>query len=236
MDNKFIRTQAILGKEAMEKLKEAKVAVFGIGGVGSYAVESLVRSGLGNIVLVDYDCIDITNINRQVMALEDTVGKYKVDVMKARILEINPRVKVETYKLKYCDENKDSFNFSEYDYVIDAIDMVSSKLSLIETSYDLGIPIISAMGAGNKLDPTRVKISDIYETKICPLARVMRRELKKRNIPRLKVAWSDEEPININLGDRDKRKASPASLIFVPAVVGMSIGCEIVKDIGEVEV
>ena len=233
MDRRFLRTEAILGKESMDRLKKAKVAIFGIGGVGTYAVETLVRSGIGNIVLVDYDSIDITNINRQIIALESTLGKNKVDIMEERILDINPQAQVEKYRLKYSEENKNEFNFLEYDYIIDAIDTIASKLSLIEMAYKSGVPIISAMGAGNKLDPTRVMVSDIYKTRICPLARVMRRELRRRHIDRLKVVWSDEEPISIHLGDKDKRKATPASLVFVPGVVGMTIGYEVLKDIME---
>lgn len=234
--DRFMRTEVLLGSKSMEKLKNATVAVFGIGGVGSYAVETLIRTGLGNIVLVDYDTVDISNINRQLIATEKTIGKNKVDVMRERILEINPDVGVRTYNIKYLEENKKEFNFLEYDYIIDAVDTISSKLSLIETSKNHGIPIISAMGAGNKLDPSRVKVSDIYETSVCPLARVMRRELRKRSIDSLKVVWSDEEPMNINLGDSGQRKAVPSSVIFVPSVVGITMAYEIVKDITKEEV
>lgn len=231
MDDRFLRTEVILGKESMEKLRKTRVAVFGIGGVGSYAVEALVRTGIGKIVLIDYDKVDLTNINRQIIATEETVGLSKAEIMKSRVLSINPELEVETSSVKYLEETKNQFNFLAYDYIIDAVDTISSKLSLIEMSKKFAIPIISAMGAGNKLDPTRVRVSDIYETSVCPLARVMRRELRKRAIDSLKVVWSDEEPRHINLGDKDKRKATPSSLVFVPSVVGITMAYEIVKDI-----
>ncbi len=235
MDERFLRTEAVLGSRAMERLKTTKVAVFGVGGVGSYAAETLARSGVGNIVLIDYDTVDITNINRQILALTSTVGKSKVEIMKNRILDINPEAKVEALNLKYLEENKNQFKFEEYNYIIDAIDNITAKLSLIEYSINSEIPIISAMGAGNKLDPTKVRISDINKTEICPLARVIRRELKKRNIKKLNVVWSNETPKNVNLGEEGIRKATPASIAFVPSVFGITMASKVIMDIVQKE-
>jgi len=193
MDNRFIRTELLLGKEGMIKLKNSTVAVFGIGGVGSFACEALVRSGLGKIILVDYDIIDISNINRQIHATSSTVGLPKVEVMKKRLLEINPELDIEVYQEKYNDETREKLISTDYDYVIDAIDMITSKIDLITTCKEKNIPIISSMGAGNKLNPTLLEVGDIYSTHTCPLAKVMRRELKRRNIKELKVVWSKEK-------------------------------------------
>lgn len=231
MREAFKRSELLIGTEGMNKLENSTVAVFGIGGVGSYAAEVLVRTGIGSIVLIDYDIIDVTNINRQIHANTSTVGEYKVEVMKDRLLEINPDLEVITFKEKYNLETKEELLSLDYDYVIDAIDMISSKLDLIVECEKRSIPIISSMGAGNKLDPTRFKVGDVYSTSICPLAKVMRRELRKRNIESLKVVWSDEEPINVNLGDIDIRKATPGSIGFVPSVVGLIIGSEVIKDL-----
>jgi len=231
MDDRFIRTELLLGKEGMEKLKNSKVAVFGIGGVGSFACEALVRSGLGKIILVDYDIIDISNINRQIHATSKTVGLPKVLVMKERLLEINPELEIEVYKEKYNEGTREKLISTDYDYVIDAIDMVSSKIDLIVTCKEKGIPIISSMGAGNKLNPVMLEVGDIYSTHTCPLAKVMRRELKKRNIKDLKVVWSKEKPKNVNLEKEGVRKAIPGSVSFVPSVAGLILASEVIKDI-----
>lgn len=225
------RTELLIGKEAMKRLEESKVAVFGVGGVGSYAAEALVRSGLGSIILVDYDIIDISNINRQVHALKNTVGLCKVKVMRDRLLEINPSLNITIIEEAYIDEIKDKFLYSDYNYVIDAIDMISSKLSLIETCKAMNIPIVSCMGAGNKLNPTMFKVGDIYETNTCPLAKVMRKELKKRDIKDLKVVWSNEKPIKVNVEKEGLRKSTPGSVSFVPSVAGLILASEVVKDL-----
>lgn len=236
MTNPFIRSELLLGKEAMVNLANSTVAVFGVGGVGSFAVEALVRTGIGSIFLIDYDIIDISNINRQIHATSKTVGLPKVEVMKERILEINPNLNVTIFKEKYNTETKELLLSHKYDYVIDAIDMVSSKIDLIVECKKRNIPIISSMGAGNKLNPTMFKVGDIYSTKVCPLAKVMRSELRKRNIKDLKVVWSEEVPKPVNLEKADLRKAVPGSVGFVPPVVGIIIASEVVKDIGFQEV
>ncbi|MCR2042536.1 tRNA threonylcarbamoyladenosine dehydratase [Anaerosalibacter massiliensis] len=231
MDNSFLRTELLLGRRNMDILKKSKVCVFGIGGVGSYAAEALVRSGIGNIVLVDYDIIDISNINRQIHATHSTVGKYKVEIMKERILDINPWVNIKVFNTKVEKSNLDFLLKEKYDYVIDAIDMVTSKLALIERCSHVNMPIISCMGAGNKLDPTVLEVGDIYETSVCPLAKVMRRELRKRNIDSLKVIWSREKPIKVDLIDQKTGKPIPGSVSFVPPVAGLMIASEVVKDL-----
>jgi len=231
MNSRFIRTELLLGKEGMEKLSRSKVAVFGIGGVGSFTCEALVRSGLGKIVLVDYDIIDISNINRQIHATSKTVGLAKVEVMKERLLDINPELKVVTYKEKYNEETKEKLISTDYDYVVDAIDMVTSKIDLIATCKEKNIPIISSMGAGNKLNPTLLQVGDIYSTHTCPLAKVMRRELKKKNIKELKVVWSRENPMKVNLERDEIRKAVPGSVAFVPSVAGLILASEVIKDL-----
>lgn len=230
MENPFMRSELLLGSKGMDKLSKSTVAVFGIGGVGSFVVEALVRTGLGRIVLIDYDIIDITNINRQIHATRKTVGLLKVVAMKERILDINPEIDVVIYKKKYNKETKEEL-LENYDYVVDAIDMVSSKLDLICECKNRKIPIISSMGAGNKLNPTMFKVEDIYSTKVCPLAKVMRRELRKRNVEALKVVYSEEIPLIVNLESEDLRKAVPGSIGFVPPVVGMIIASEVIKDI-----
>jgi len=220
----FERTKALIGEIALEKLANSRIAVFGIGGVGGSVTEALVRAGIGEIDLIDNDTINATNINRQIVALHSTVGQYKVDVMKARALDINPNIKINTYKTFFSDETLNEFNFSKYDYVIDAIDSVKSKLLLIETAKNLNIPIISSMGTGNKLDPTGFVITDISKTSVCPLARVIRTELKKRGIKNLKVLYSKEIPIKT-----DSR--TPSSISFVPPAAGLIIASAVIKDL-----
>lgn len=247
MLNQFSRTELLLGKEALEKLKNSRVAVFGIGGVGAYAVEALVRSGIGTIDIVDDDKVCITNLNRQLYATRKTVGKYKVEVAKERILDINPDCIVNTHQTFYTPKTENQFDFSQYDYVIDAIDTVVGKLSLIEKSKQAGVPIICAMGAGNKLDPTKFEVADISKTSVCPLAKVIRTELKKRRIKKVKVVYSKELPIkpkeDMSVSCRnhcvcppDTRKCTvkhqiPGSTAFVPPVVGLIIAGEVIKDL-----
>lgn len=248
MLNQFSRTQLLLGEEAMDRLKRSRVAVFGVGGVGGYVCEALVRSGVGAFDLIDDDKVCLTNLNRQIIATRKTVGQYKVDVMKNRMLEINPDVDVRLYKCFFLSENAADFPFEEYDYIVDAVDTVTAKIELVMRAKASNVPIISAMGAGNKLDPGRFKIADIYDTSVCPLARVMRRELKKRNVRSLKVVYSDEQPIrpieDMSISCRThcicppgaehkctERRAIPGSTAFVPAVAGLMIAGEIVKDL-----
>ncbi len=249
--NQFSRTELLLGKEGMEKLSKASVAVFGVGGVGSYCCEALARSGIGRIDLIDDDKVCLTNINRQLIATRKTVGKDKVSVMRERLLDINPKVQGQDFALFYTVENADSFDLSPYDYVVDAIDTVSAKLKLVEKAKAVGIGIISCMGAGNKLDPTRFELADIYDTSVCPLARVMRTELRKRGIPSLKVVYSKEqarEPIETEETSCKhhcicppetkrtctKRRQVPGSISFVPAVAGLIIAGEVIKDLSGV--
>lgn len=226
MKEAFIRTEALLGEGSIETLNNKNVLVFGVGGVGSYVAEVLGRSGLGKLTIVDYDNIEISNINRQIHANMDTIGKSKVLTMKERLLKINPDMKIKAFNEKYNRENNEFIDIEDYDYVVDAIDMVTSKLMLAELCYNKNIKIISAMGAGNKLDPTRIMISDINETKECPLARVMRRELRKRDVSSLKVAWSDEKPMKIE-------NRVPGTVGFVPSVMGLIIGGEVIKELVE---
>ncbi len=226
MEMQFDRTVRLIGEEAQNRLHAAHVAVFGIGGVGSFTAEALVRAGIGRLTLIDADTVDITNINRQLVALNSNVGKPKCEVMKERALDINPAVRVDALKMFYDAQTASEIDISKFDYVVDAIDSVSSKLLLIETAVKNGVKIISAMGAGNKLDPTMFRVADIYSTKVCPLARVMRRELKKRGIEKLKVVYSEEEPIS-PAGD----VRLPASISFVPSVSGLIIAGEVIKDI-----
>lgn len=248
MLNQFSRTELLFGKEAMEKLADSRVAVFGIGGVGGYTVEALVRSGVGKLDLIDDDKVCLTNLNRQIIATRSTVGKYKVDVMKDRILDINPKAEVNVHKCFYLPETKDEFDFSQYDYVVDAVDTVTAKISLVMKCQEMNIPIISCMGAGNKMDASAFKVADIYKTKVCPLAKVMRRELKKRGIKKLKVVYSEEKPMTPIEDENDncknhcicppgvqrtclQRRSVPGSMAFVPAVAGLIIAGEVVKDI-----
>lgn len=225
----FSRTELMLGENAMQRLAGTRVAIFGVGGVGGYALEALVRSGVGEIDVIDFDTVSESNINRQIIATENTVGRYKVDVCRERALSINSEVKIRAIRSFFSVDNADEFDLSAYDYIIDAIDTVSAKLELIVRAQKAGTPIISSMGAGNKLDPTRFEVSDIYKTSVCPLARVMRTELKKRGVKKLKVVYSKEEPIKRTV-DGDGRHA-PGSIAFVPSVVGLIIAGEVIKDI-----
>ena len=227
MENRFSRTEALLGEQAMEKLKKARVAVFGIGGVGGHVVDALVRSGVGAVDIVDSDKVCLSNLNRQIIATESSIGKYKVDVMKERILDINPEAVVNVHKCFYLPETKEEFDFSQYSYVVDAVDTVTAKIQLVMEAEEAGVPIISSMGAGNKLDPTAFQVADIYKTSVCPLAKVMRRELKKRGIKKLKVVYSREQPVVKN--------AVPASVAFVPSVVGLIIAGEVIKDLAKAD-
>lgn len=229
----FSRTELILGKEAMERLARARVAVFGIGGVGGYAAEALARSGVGALDLVDNDTVSESNINRQIIALHSTVGKYKTDAAAERLRDINPNIGLVLYRTFFMPENAAEFDFTQYDYVVDAIDTVTGKIELVMRAQAAGVPIICAMGAGNKLDPTAFEVSDIYSTSVCPLARVMRYELKKRGVKALKVVYSREKPIvPAESGENSpKGKAIPGSTAFVPSVVGLIIAGEVVKDI-----
>ena len=209
MENEFSRTEMLIGKEGIKKLSEAKVAIFGIGGVGSFVAEGLARSGIENFILVDNDKVSITNINRQIIATTKTIGKYKVDVMKERILEINPNAKVDTYNVFYMPECKENILDGTVDYIVDAVDTVTAKIYLVEQANSLNIPIISSMGTGNKMDATKFEITDIYKTSVCPLAKVMRKELKQRNIKKLKVVYSKEEPIKPNNSEGTEKKKVP---------------------------
>lgn len=248
MLNQFSRTELLLGHDNMEKLKNARVAVFGVGGVGGFTVEALARSGVGTLDLIDDDKVCLTNINRQIIATRKTIGQYKVDVAKERILDINPDAVVNTYKTFFMPDTADEFDFSAYDYVVDAIDTVTGKIMLVEAAQKAGTPIISSMGAGNKLDPTAFEVADIYKTSVCPLAKVMRRELKKRGIKKLKVVYSKEKaltPIDDTANSCrshcicppgsartcTQRRQIPGSTAFVPSVVGLIIAGEVIKDL-----
>ena len=250
MLNQFSRTELLLGKEAMEKLGSSRVAVFGIGGVGGYVCEALVRSGVGAFDLIDDDKVCLTNLNRQIIATRKTVGQYKTEVMRERILEINPEADVRIHNCFFLPENAEDFPFEEYDYVVDAVDTVTAKIELVMQAQEKNVPVISCMGAGNKLDATQFRVADIYKTKVCPLAKVMRRELKKRGVKTLKVVYSEEEPIR-PIDDMvsscrtgcicppgaerkcTERRAIPGSTAFVPSVAGLIIAGEVVKDLVE---
>ena len=238
-DNWCSRTEALLGVEAVEKLKKSTVAVFGIGGFGGYVAEALSRSGVGHLELIDHDTVSVSNINRQIVALRSTVGKYKVDVMKERVLDINPEAEVVAHKCFYLPETADQFDFTKYDYVVDCIDTVTGKLQLIEAAKAAGVPVISSMGAGNKLDPTAFEGADITKTSVCPLAKVMRRELKKRNIKNVKVVYSKEEQVEAKIAldegelQESARRSIPASCAFVPSVAGLILAGEVVKDLAQ---
>lgn len=246
----FVRTQSLLGQEGMERLMAARVAVFGIGGVGGFAVEALARSGIGALDLIDSDTICESNLNRQIIALHSTLGRSKVEVMKERILDINPMAAVQVHNCFFLPENAKEFPFAEYDYVVDAVDTVTAKLELILRAKEAGTPIISCMGAGNKLDPTRFQVADIYQTKVCPLAKVMRRELKKRGVGQLKVVYSEEVPAGIEeevqslrsgegsqmealkiSRENTPRRSIPGSTAFVPSVAGLILAGEVIQDI-----
>lgn len=235
----YSRTRFLLGDNAMRKLKNAHVAIFGLGGVGGYVAEALARSGLGKLTLVDHDTISMTNINRQILATRDTVGMDKVEAAANRIKAIDPEITVYPRKIFYLPETADQFDFTEYDYVVDAIDTVTGKLMLVQAAQAAGTPIISSMGTGNKLDPTAFRVGDIGETSVCPLARIIRKECKKRGIQKLKVVWSTEDPIDCKLAADDPawaelpegRNALPGSVCFVPATAGMILAGEVIKDI-----
>ena len=251
MLNQFSRTELLFGKEAMELLNHRRVAVFGIGGVGGYAVEALARSGIGALDLIDDDKICLTNLNRQIYALRNTVGKYKVDVAEQRIHDICPDIEVRTYKCFYMPDTSDQFDFTQYDYIIDAIDTVTGKLEIIENAKKAGVPVISCMGAGNKLDASAFRVADIYQTKVCPLARTMRHECRKRGIKKLKVVYSEEQPIrpieDMEISCRTHcicppgtarsctvRRDIPGSAAFVPSVAGLIIAGEVIKDLPKI--
>lgn len=248
MLTQFSRTELLLGKDSMEKLKNSRVAVFGIGGVGGYVCEALVRSGVGAFDLIDDDKVCLTNLNRQIIATRKTVGKYKTEVMKDRILEINPQADVRLHQCFFLPENSDEFPFEEYDYVVDAVDIVTAKIELVMKAQAMNVPIISSMGAGNKLDGSMFRVADIYKTKVCPLAKVMRRELKKRGVKKLKVVYSEEMPTrpieDMAISCRSncicppgaehkctERRDIPGSVAFVPSVAGLIIAGEVVKDL-----
>ena len=250
MLNQFSRTQLLYGQDNMRKLAASRVAVFGIGGVGGYVVEALARSGVGALDLIDDDRVCITNLNRQILATRKTVGKYKVDAAEERIREINPQCEVRTYKTFYLPETQDQFDFHDYDYVVDAIDTVSGKLAIIENAKKAGVPVISSMGAGNKVDPAALEVADVYETSVCPLARTMRRECRKRGIDALKVVYSRETPIrpleDMSISCRQhcvcppgtvrkctQRRDIPGSTAFVPSVAGLIIAAEVVRDLAQ---
>lgn len=248
MSNQFARTELLLGNEAMEKLSKSRVAVFGIGGVGGYVCEALVRSGVGAFDLIDSDRVSLTNLNRQIIATRKTIGQYKTDVMKERIMEINPEADVRVYRCFFLPENAGMFDFGEYDYVVDAVDTVTAKIALVMKAQENKVPVISSMGAGNKLDAGMFRVADIYQTKVCPLAKVMRRELKKRGVEKLKVVYSEEMPV-CPLDDRKDshqaeticlpqaelepaaKKSVPGSVAFVPSVAGLMIAGEVVRDL-----
>ena len=231
MSDEFSRTEILIGDEGLKKLKNSRVAVFGVGGVGGYVVEALARSGVGKLDLIDNDDVCLSNINRQIIATHSTIGRAKVDVAKERVLDINPDIKVTTYKTFYTPETKNAFDFSKYDYVIDAIDTVVGKISLIEEAKKAGVPVICAMGAGNKLDPTKFEVADISKTEVCPLARVIRTELKKRKIKGVKVVYSKERPLKSDIKDEKTKKQIPGSVSFVPSVMGLIIAGEVIKDL-----
>ena len=238
MLNQFSRTELLLGKEAMKILSRAHVAVFGVGGVGGYVIEALVRSGISHIDIIDNDTVSLTNINRQIIASHSTIGKAKVDVMKERIMDINPDAEVKVFKCFYLPETRNLFDFSEYDYVIDAVDTVTAKIQLILQAKEAGVPIISSMGAGNKLNPMSFEVTDISQTSVCPLARVMRQECKRRGIKDVKVVYSKEKPVESKLTEEEKKSAeqkgngvAPGSCAFVPSVAGLIIAGEVIKDL-----
>ncbi|WP_033153581.1 tRNA threonylcarbamoyladenosine dehydratase [Pseudobutyrivibrio ruminis] len=236
MLNQFSRTELLLGKEAMEGLENKRVAIFGIGGVGGYVCEALVRSGVGHFDLIDNDTVSLTNINRQIIATHSTVGRQKVEVMKERMLDINPDADITIHQCFFLPENADEFDFNSYDYVVDAVDTVTAKIEIIMKCKELGVPVISAMGAGNKLDPSRFRVADIYKTTMCPLAKVMRKEMKKRGVKDLKVVFSDEMPVSpIETEDVEPlnpgKRATPGSIAFAPSAAGLVLASEVIKDL-----
>ena len=238
-ENQFSRTELLIGKENLQRLARARVAIFGVGGVGGYVVEALARSGVGTLELIDSDKVVLSNLNRQIIATYDTIGQYKVDAAKARVLSINPQAVVNVYRIFYLPETASQFDFASYDYVVDAIDTVTGKLMLAEQAQKSGTPIISSMGAGNKMDASAFEVADIYETSVCPLAKVMRRELKKRGINKLKVVYSKETPMTPRMAEQicgqdaagGRRRQTPGSMAFVPSVAGLIIAGEVVRDL-----
>lgn len=240
VNEQFSRTALLLGEEGVNRLSTARVAVFGIGGVGGHAAEALVRSGIGSIDLIDNDTVSISNLNRQLIALHSTIGKYKVDVARERFLDINPALNIRTYRTFYTPETASEFDFSEYDYVIDAIDTVTGKIGLVMQAQAAGTPIICSMGAGNKLDPSAFEVADIYKTSVCPLAKVMRYELKKRGVKHLKVVYSREIPRSPDMSVTDEqpvgtRRAIPGSTAFVPSAAGLVLAGEVIRELSGVE-
>lgn len=233
MTNEFSRSELLLGKEKIEDLHTKRVAVFGVGGVGGYVCEALVRSGIGHFDLVDNDTVSLTNINRQIIALHSTIGKYKTEVMKERMLDINPEVDVTVHNCFFLPETAEQFDFSKYDYVVDAVDTVTAKIEIIMKCKEYNVPVISAMGAGNKLDPTKFQVADIYKTKGCPLAKVMRHEMKKRGVKKLKVVYSEELPLKPvgETGESVNKRQIPGSMAYVPSVSGLIIAGEVVSDL-----
>lgn len=231
MQNQFSRTELLFGKEGMEKLARARVAVFGLGGVGGYTVEALARSGIGALDLIDNDTISLSNLNRQIIATHKTLGRYKTEVCADRVAEINPDCKVTVYNLFYMPDTQNEIDFTQFDYVVDAIDTVAGKLAIVENAAKNSVPVISAMGAGNKTDPTMFEVDDIYSTSVCPLAKVMRRELKKRGIERLKVVYSKEEPIKVCAGEEVAGRHIAGSTAFTPSVAGLILAGEVIKDL-----
>lgn len=231
MTHPFSRAELLLGPDALDALRRSRVAIFGIGGVGSFAVEALARCGVGHLALVDEDLVCVTNLNRQLTALHSTVGRPKVEVMAERVRDINPAAAVETFKTFYLPENADSFDLSRYDYVVDAVDTVSAKVELAVRARQAGVPVISCMGAGNKLDPTRFEVADLFATSVCPLCKVMRKELKRRGVDRLKVVYSREEPLKPAGAPDGARRSVPGSVAFVPSVAGLILAGETVRDL-----
>ncbi|WP_405293522.1 ThiF family adenylyltransferase [Methanobrevibacter sp.] len=234
MDEKFSRTEMLVGNDGMEKLKNSKVAVFGLGGVGSFVCEGLARSGIGNFILIDYDRIDESNINRQLIATTDTLGEYKIDLMKDRILKINPDANVEVYREFYMADSEIDIITGDLSYAVDCVDTIMAKIAIICKCKELDVPVISSMGTGNKLDPTMFEVADIFETSVCPLARIMKKDLRKRNIEELKVVYSKEQPINTNdctINKNNKKYKVKGSVSFVPSVAGLIIAGEVIKDI-----
>lgn len=233
MTEELSRTQLLIGEEGIKKLSESRIAVFGVGGVGGYVVEALARCGIGTLILTDNDTVSVSNINRQIIALHSTVGRLKTEIMKERLLDINPDINVELHNCFYLPDSHDDYDFANYDYVVDCIDTVAAKLDIVCQSVSAGTRIISSMGTGNKLDPSRFEIADIYKTSVCPLARVMRYELKKRGIKELKVLYSKEEPIKVSAvpDEESTRRSIPGSIAFAPATAGLIIASEVVKDI-----
>lgn len=233
MENQWIRTELLLGKEAVERLKKSCVAVFGVGGVGGYVAEALARTGVGTFDLIDKDTVSVSNINRQIIATHSTVGRVKVEVMKERILKINPEAEVHIHKCFFLPENAGEFDFGKYSYVVDAVDTVTAKIELVMQAQKAGVPIISSMGAGNKLDPSKFEVTDIYKTSVCPLAKVMRRELKRRGVKHLKVVYSTEKALEpkFDLSEKEGRRAVPGSVAFVPSVAGLIAAGEVINDL-----